>query len=67
MSGQITSDYLNKLKQLPPKEALECFVILEATPWKEDCQYYEHQTSGCQVYGSPNCNNCSNYVKGVVK
>ena len=28
-----------------------------------DCQYFDLQTAGCDLWGSPQCFKCHNYVK----
>lgn len=32
---------------------------------KQDCQYFEEQTEGCTIFGTPDCKNCKNYIKKV--
>lgn len=28
---------------------------------KLDCQYFDEYTEGCHMWGSPNCEKCSNF------
>ena len=42
----------------PPRSKLPIFADIET-----NCIYFESLTTGCKLYGSCQCKDCSNYVK----